>query len=152
MTQCSAQHGGPALSAWELACHASPTTVFAAERLFVLSVSVRYRPPSDRAIGHAPGTLAVVSSSRRQSDTHIASPVPACTRLITVHWSPPASVQDRMGLSLSLSLRPDARSVLYQAGIAALGVCAVLAKANSPEIRERERNELEQEQEHAQRG
>ena len=33
-----------ALSAWELACHASPTTVFAAQRLFALSVSARYRP------------------------------------------------------------------------------------------------------------
>jgi hypothetical protein len=34
----------PALSAWELACHALPTTVFAAHRLFALSVSARYRP------------------------------------------------------------------------------------------------------------
>jgi hypothetical protein len=32
------------LSAWELACHALPTTVFAVQRLFALSVSVRYRP------------------------------------------------------------------------------------------------------------
>jgi hypothetical protein len=34
----------PALSAWELACHALPTTVFAAQRIFALSVSDRYRP------------------------------------------------------------------------------------------------------------
>jgi hypothetical protein len=34
----------PALSAWELACHALPNTVFAAESLFALSVSARYRP------------------------------------------------------------------------------------------------------------
>jgi hypothetical protein len=31
------------LSAWELACHALPTTVFVAQRLFVLSVSARHR-------------------------------------------------------------------------------------------------------------
>jgi hypothetical protein len=34
----------PALSAWELACHTSPTTVFAAQKLFSLSVNPRYRP------------------------------------------------------------------------------------------------------------
>jgi hypothetical protein len=33
-----------ALSAWELACHALPTTVFAAQRLFTLPVSARHRP------------------------------------------------------------------------------------------------------------
>jgi hypothetical protein len=33
-----------ALSAWELACHALPTTVFAVQRLFALSVSARYKP------------------------------------------------------------------------------------------------------------
>ncbi len=33
------------LSAWELACHALPTKVLAAQRLFALSVSARYRPP-----------------------------------------------------------------------------------------------------------
>jgi hypothetical protein len=32
------------LSAWELACHALLTTVFAVQKLFALSVSVRYRP------------------------------------------------------------------------------------------------------------
>lgn len=32
------------LSAWELACHVSLTIVFAAQRLFALSVSARYRP------------------------------------------------------------------------------------------------------------
>ena len=32
------------LSAWELVCHALPTTVFAAQRLLALSVSTRYRP------------------------------------------------------------------------------------------------------------
>jgi hypothetical protein len=31
----------PALSAWELACHALPTTVFAVQILFALSVSAR---------------------------------------------------------------------------------------------------------------
>jgi len=30
-------------SAWELACHVLPTTVFAAQMLFALSVSTRYR-------------------------------------------------------------------------------------------------------------
>ena len=33
------------LSAWELACHALPITVFAAQSLFALSVSARYKPP-----------------------------------------------------------------------------------------------------------
>jgi hypothetical protein len=32
------------LSAWELACHALPIIVFAAKRLFALSVSARYGP------------------------------------------------------------------------------------------------------------
>jgi hypothetical protein len=32
------------LSAWELACHILPTIIFAAQKLFSLSVSVRYRP------------------------------------------------------------------------------------------------------------
>jgi hypothetical protein len=39
------------LSAWELACHALPTTVFAAQGLFALSVSARYRPPRTVASG-----------------------------------------------------------------------------------------------------
>ena len=47
------------LLAWELACHASQTTVFAAQRLFALSVSARYRPsqtvPSARK-GHDIGS------------------------------------------------------------------------------------------------
>jgi hypothetical protein len=48
------------LSAWELDCHAFPTTAFAAQRLFALSVSARYRPsqtvPSgtQRARKHSP--------------------------------------------------------------------------------------------------
>ena len=41
----------PALSAWELACHALPTTVFAAQSKFALSVSARYRPPQTMASG-----------------------------------------------------------------------------------------------------
>jgi hypothetical protein len=41
----------PALSAWELACHTLPTIVFAAQSLFALSVSARYRPPQTVASG-----------------------------------------------------------------------------------------------------
>jgi hypothetical protein len=40
----SVSKSGPGLSAWELACHALPTTVFAAQRIFALPVSARYRP------------------------------------------------------------------------------------------------------------
>jgi hypothetical protein len=40
-----------ALSAWELACHALPTTVFAAHSRFALSVSARYRLPQTVASG-----------------------------------------------------------------------------------------------------
>ena len=40
-----------ALSAWELACHVLSTTVFAAQSLFVLSVSARYRPLQTVASG-----------------------------------------------------------------------------------------------------
>ena len=43
------------LSAWELACHALSTTVFAAQRLFTLSVSTRYRPCCRARNGHAGG-------------------------------------------------------------------------------------------------
>src|SRR6185437_7527863 len=39
------------LSAWELACHALPTTVFAAQSLCALPVSARYRPPQTVASG-----------------------------------------------------------------------------------------------------
>jgi hypothetical protein len=41
----------PALSAWELACHASPTTVFAAQNPIRLSVSARYGPSQTVASG-----------------------------------------------------------------------------------------------------
>ena len=40
-----------ALSAWELACHALPTIVFAVQRLFALSVSARHRPSQTVASG-----------------------------------------------------------------------------------------------------
>jgi hypothetical protein len=53
-------------SAWELACHASLTTVFAAQRLFALSASAPLQTVSNRTIGYATGTLTMASSSRSQ--------------------------------------------------------------------------------------
>jgi hypothetical protein len=41
----------PALSAWELACHALPTTVFAGQGLFALPVDDRHRPSETIASG-----------------------------------------------------------------------------------------------------
>jgi hypothetical protein len=45
-------------SAWELACHALPTRVFAAHRLFTLSVSTRYRPSQTAPSGTQGARLA----------------------------------------------------------------------------------------------
>jgi hypothetical protein len=46
---------------------------------------------------HYARSLALASSSRRQSDTRAAASVgAACSWLADVHWSPPASVQDRV--------------------------------------------------------
>jgi len=49
----------PALSAWELACHALPTTVFAGQGLFALPVDDRHRP-----------SQAVVSGTQRARCTY----------------------------------------------------------------------------------
>lgn len=62
------------LSAWELARHAVPTTAFAAQRLFALSVSARYRPsqtmPSgtQRARPSIAGRAALPSQNQGSSE------------------------------------------------------------------------------------
>lgn len=52
------------LSAWELACHAMPTTVFAAQRPFTSSVSARLRPPQTMPSGTQRARLAWSDPSR----------------------------------------------------------------------------------------
>jgi hypothetical protein len=63
--RCEQEHcQGPVdigLSAWELACYASLITVFAAQRLFALSVSARYRPSQ---------TLPSGTQGARPADDH----------------------------------------------------------------------------------
>src|SRR5438034_5854071 len=56
------------LSAWELACHALPTTVFAAQRLFTLSVSGRCRP-SQTAPSGTQGARPADDHDRRNTVT-----------------------------------------------------------------------------------
>ena len=56
--------GRTALSAWALACHALPSTVFSARRLFTLSVSARYRPSQTAVTGTSPGWRPTGSARR----------------------------------------------------------------------------------------
>ncbi len=56
----------PALSAWELACHASLTRVFAAQRVFTWSVSARYRP-SQTALPGTQRARPAVDHDRRNT-------------------------------------------------------------------------------------
>jgi hypothetical protein len=60
------------LPAWELACHAMPTTVFAAQRPFTLSVSARLGPPQTMSSGTQRARL-VWSDPSRARYGHLAA-------------------------------------------------------------------------------
>jgi hypothetical protein len=67
MARNSAVNGVFALSAWELACRALPTTVFTAQRLLTLSVSARHRP--SRTV--LSGTQRARQHSSQVGDDHL---------------------------------------------------------------------------------
>jgi len=72
---------GSELSAWELVCHALPTTVFAAQGLSALSVIVRYAPSETvlsgtqraRRIFYDSGTVAYARAQLGPLDTELST-------------------------------------------------------------------------------